>query len=466
MLPRSFSPEMYQSGEDRQLGTPVGRYEQYATLSGKIAFTGIFLLALSIIAATIVLVGGFDSASPSADLPLSLADFCQGIFLGGMLLSTVRHEALITLLHPKLSVEVYTDGLLYRKGRKIQAVRWEQIERIQRQCTVYRRKKKIILTRTTYTCEIAERPNPVLSAAITGVDEIGAVIERELIKRLLPQCQADYQADKPVVFSGLSLTRQTVRYYEKDVAWERVSKVEVGPEKLAIERDANRPDWLTVPLSHIANLCVLEALLEDIRREKGFALILAAGREIQDTEMETLGASGRERRTQPLRKTSWVSSLLLVILIVLVVSAETFGVISSFHNSQQPPILRRYPASISYSLHPTPQPALPYSAETVYDAFLAAGIKTSDVQYADGWYLSATYQPEGKLVRWEESYGVVLEIATFALPIEAKTDASDLLKDSVGYSVYTRNLCLFFYDSSISDAQRAAYLAVISRVCK
>lgn len=466
MLLRPLSTEMHQLDEEYHLGTFVKTYKRYTTLSGKVAFAGIFLLALSLIEAIIVLVGGLYSAPSSVILLLSPAGVSQGIFSLGKLLSMIRHEELITPLHPKLSVEVYTESLFYRKGRKTQAVRWEQIERVRHQYTVYHRKKKQHPTRITYTFEIAEQPNLVLSAAITSVDEINALVERELTKRLLPMVQADYQVGKPVVFSGLSLTREGIKYREKAVTWERVSKVNVGPEKLVIERDDNYSDWLTVSLSDIANLCVLESLLENIRREKGFELVLKGGRGVQDAEFEAIEALNGEKSVRLPKKPSWVSSVILAGLIVLAISAETFGVITSFRNSQQQSVPRSYPASISYSLHPTPQAGLPYSAETVYDAFLAAGIKASDVQYADGWYLYATYQPEGKLVTWEESYGVVLEVATFAKPSEAKTDASDLLKHSTGYSVYTKNLCLFFYDSSISDAHRAAYMEVISRVCK
>ncbi|GCE20042.1 hypothetical protein [Dictyobacter kobayashii] len=89
----------------------------------------------------------------------------------------------------------------------------------------------------------------------------------------------------------------------------------------------------------------------------------------------------------------------------------------------------------------------------------------SGINYSYGWACCVTYQPEGKLIGWQESYGVELEIATFATSAEAKTDASDLLKHSVGYSVYVRNLCLFFYDHSISKDQFTGYSTVLSAVC-
>lgn len=89
----------------------------------------------------------------------------------------------------------------------------------------------------------------------------------------------------------------------------------------------------------------------------------------------------------------------------------------------------------------------------------------SDVMDSNGWACCVTYQPEGKMVVWEVAYGVVLEIATFTTPGEAKTDASDLLRHSAGYSVSTKNLCLFFYDDSLSPALLTDYMTAISTVC-
>ena len=461
MILEHLSPELYQLGEEHQLGAPVEVYKRFETLAGKVAFTGILLLAISIIGMIIIFLGTPDSV---ANLPLTLAGFCQGLFGVGMFLSLIRHEDMITPLHPRLSVTVYTDGLLYRKGSKIQIVYWEQIKSIRRQFTVYRRKKKIVLIRPVYTCELSERPDLVLSAAITRVDEIGTVIERELTRRFLSQVQTDYQAGRPVHFSALTLDQQGIDYGEKDVDWERVSSIGVGPEKLVIEKDGIHAEWLTISLTDISNLCVLEVLLKDIRREKGFDLFLKEEGITQNSE--TIEGFRSKRSAQYPRKTSWVSTLILVVLVLLVIGVETSNVITNFQRSEQQPVLKSYPASTSYSVHPTPLPGLPYTAESVYDAFLAAGIKTSDVEYADGWYHYATYQPEGKLITWEEAYGIVLEIATFATPIEVKTDATDLLNSSSSYSVYTRNLCLFFYDSSIVDAHIAAYEKIMSKVCK
>ncbi len=178
-----------------------------------------------------------------------------------------------------------------------------------------------------------------------------------------------------------------------------------------------------------------------------------------------------------------VVALIILSCLVVVLGGWLFAVI---HFSSQQPIsptsstltptvlLNRTPASQSkssyfpvfLSSYSPPQAGLPYTSTTVYDTFLAVGIKMNTVQYNDGWSCCVAYQPEGKIVSWEESYGVVVEIATFATPTEAETDANDLLTNSSGFSVYTRNLCLLFYDNSISNTSLAHYITAMSVACK
>jgi hypothetical protein len=131
----------------------------------------------------------------------------------------------------------------------------------------------------------------------------------------------------------------------------------------------------------------------------------------------------------------------------------------------QTPGEKYYPAFIVSTPPTTPPAGLPRTAQAVFNAFQTTGIHVSDIMYNYGWDCCVTYQPEGGLISWEESYAVVLEIATFTSSAEAKTDASDLLKNSAGYSVMTKNTCLFFYDSSISQAHRATYTTVLAKMC-
>ena len=162
-----------------------------------------------------------------------------------------------------------------------------------------------------------------------------------------------------------------------------------------------------------------------------------------------------------------VGALLIFCCLIGVFSGGFFVGMQAVSSNRTPTShsVSHYPAFFVSNPPETPQPGLPYAARNVYDTFLATGMKVSDVMYSNGWGCCVTYQPEGKIVVWEESYGVVLEIATFATPGEAKKDAYDLLTNSAGYSTYTRNLCLFFYDYSISKAHLTNYMTAMSTVC-
>lgn len=372
MVFQSLSPEVYRSGEQHQLGTPMGVYTRHVTLSGKVALTGIFLLAFFlVIDALFLLIWEAGSSLIGSSL-----GFAQGIFLVGSLLSTIRHEELITPLHPKLSVFVYTEGLIYRKGRNIRVVRWEEIQSIRRQFKIHRRKGKTTHVSPAYTCTFAQKPDLVLSAAIDNVAEVGTFIEHELTQRLLPQIQANYQTGKSIAFSTLFLTQQYIGNGKQEIAWTRVSRVEVGPENLVVERSGNELNRLTVPLANITNACVLEALLENIREEKGFELSPLLERETQD--VESIEVSERPRKRQPLRKTSWVSTLMLTLLLIPSLALETWTVRDGLNDER----LTKLP---SQTFQVSGPPTLIIKVDAIGNLFMLNKDKDSNKVFVSGW---------------------------------------------------------------------------------
>lgn len=371
MVSRPLAPDAYQSGEEQQLGAPVGVYTRHTTLSGKIAFTGVAMLGFFlVIDAILLLVWQTGSALMESSL-----GFGQLLYLTGSLLAMKWHEDMITPLHPRLSITVYTDGLLYRKGRTIRIVRWENIRTIQRQFKVYRRKSKIIDVRTGYTCELTQGPNLVLSSAIAGVAEVGACIERELTQRLLPDLLADYQAGNSITFFPLTLTRQYIENRKKDIGWTHVSKIEVGPENLIVERDGNKRDTLTVSLAGIPNVCVLEALLEHLREVKGFELVRTAEGEMWDsTSIQVLEKS---RKRPQSGKTSWVSTVVLILLLIPGLALETWTVRDGLN-------YQRLDELPSQTFHVSGPPTLIIKADAIDHLYLLSKENSKQVSVS-GW---------------------------------------------------------------------------------
>ncbi|GER89903.1 hypothetical protein KDW_40650 [Dictyobacter vulcani] len=283
---------------------------------------------------------------------------------------------MITPLHPKLSISLYTHGMIYRKGRNIRVVRWEEIQSIQRQCKVYRRKGEITHVSPAYTCTFAQMPDLVLSAAIDDVAEVGTFIEQELTRRLLPQLQANYQAGQSIEFSTLSLTQQYIGNWEQEIAWTHVSRVEIDPENLVIEHTDNELNLLTIPLTDITNVCVLEVLLEYIRVEKGFELSLFPERETQDVENITV-VERPGKRLLP-RKTSWISTLMLTLLILSGLPLETWAVRDSFSKER----LTELP---SQTFQVSGPPTLIIKVDAIGKLFMLNKDKNSNTVSVSGW---------------------------------------------------------------------------------
>lgn len=372
MISQPLASDAYQSGEEQQLGTLVGVYTQHTTLSGKIALMGVAMLGFFLVIDAILLLI-WQAGSALMESPLG---FGQLIYVVGSLVAMRRHENMITPLHPRLSITVYTDGLLYRKGRTTRVVRWEEIRTIQRQFKVYRRKGKIIDMRPGYTCELTQGPNLVLSAAIAGVAAVGACIERELTQRLLPDFLTDYQAGNSITFFPLTLTRQYIENRKKDIGWTHISKIEVGPENLIVERDGNKRDTLTVSLTGIPNVCVLEALLEHLREVKGFELVRTAEGETWDsTSIQVLEKS---RKRPQSGKTSWVSTVVLILLLIPGLALETWTVRDGLNQQR----LAELP---SQTFHVSGPPTLIIKVDAIDHLYLLNKDNDNNQVFISGW---------------------------------------------------------------------------------
>ena len=145
---------------------------------------------------------------------------------------------------------------------------WKQIHYVERLASTswmtWQRNYRLHLENATYIN---------LPCAIAHVDELGAAIEREIVKLRLPQIQADYSANKPIVFTGLCLARDSISKSDESLPWEAVEQIRFEVEKLTIKQRKHGNTWMTAPIVQFRNVCLLEALLEQIGKEKHFELI-------------------------------------------------------------------------------------------------------------------------------------------------------------------------------------------------
>src|SRR5579883_1874358 len=273
---RSIAVEEPLLSEGYSLGSLVKTYQTQVTRSGKLIFW-------MFVAFILLLIGGMVALFLCLYLPnmndpffLSPSFLLPSVGLPALALPFVifisfwqfrSHELLVTPVRRKIVVTLHTGGFRYREGRKQQIVRWEQIDfvtwlMIKRWSTPVR----------YYKVRLRDATEITLPGVIAGVQELGAAIESEMVKQLLPEVLARYAANKPVVFTGLCLNQEGISKSDETLPWQAVEHIALGLEKLTIKEVGRTKPWLAVHVAQLRNMCVLEGLLENIRKEKNLTI--------------------------------------------------------------------------------------------------------------------------------------------------------------------------------------------------
>lgn len=268
---------LLQAQETEQLGAFIETYQTRTTRSGYLFFW-FFILMLLLMYGFIIWLFTFLFNGDNL-LFSSLFYTIIGIILpmlGPIILFlsfylTLRdHDVLVTPIRRKITISLYTGGFIYREGREKKVVPWSRIRLVQRQVSLLRKKQRCF-----YTVKLHNTDTLVsLPMIVADVELLGNAIEKEMVKQLLPEVLAEYQAGKNIVFPGLCITQQYVCNSEEKLYWSQLSEIRVNKEQLIIKEKESLHNWLAVSVSQIPNLCVLEALLKHIKQEQELAVQL------------------------------------------------------------------------------------------------------------------------------------------------------------------------------------------------
>ncbi|MBA2284520.1 MAG: hypothetical protein H0W02_03460 [Ktedonobacteraceae bacterium] len=263
--------------EEYRLGPLVEMYQTQVTRSGNLVFGGMLIFLVLYLCGLItpieVMLFPLISASfSSSSLLLMVMMFGFPLLLilvsCSFLFWLFRKDRLwATPIRRKIVVSLYAGGIVYHEGRKQQVVTWEQIRFVER--LAIRRWKTLL---RYYKLKMDNQTELALLVVIAHVEELGAAIEREVNKRLLPEVLARYTAHKPITFTGLCLNQEGISNSAETLPWHEVEQVILSVEALTIKERGIAKEWLTAPITQFRNACLLEALLEHIKEEKGLVV--------------------------------------------------------------------------------------------------------------------------------------------------------------------------------------------------
>lgn len=244
----SLTPEAYQMAATYQLGMPTAEYKPGFSTSKII---GIVTLLVLIVGSIVI---GIISSQLAIFLIIAGSSFA---LLLGFLVDT--------FLSRDKRVYVCPGGLLYLHGKKIEAIRWDQVEAVWQR--VVRRSSVGIKGAAAhlYTLRRNDGAKFKFDDHLDNVEALGNTIVMETASLLWSRCIAAYQAGQTVAFGRFSLNQQGVIYGKELLPWQQVKEIQTDRGFIVIQKAGNPSHRLqTVAVSQIPNFNVFMALVDSI----------------------------------------------------------------------------------------------------------------------------------------------------------------------------------------------------------
>lgn len=231
---QQFSPPTDRLAAAHHLGRPLAIYR------AAIRFSNLLYTLLGAILVGGLAVQGIHSHQGLVVLPILLIL----LLLWGLLESTLWVR--------NLRMVVCTEGLLRLWNNEAESMRWDEIRELWRD------------RQGNYSFSGDDGTRFIINHVFRHADELGATIEEEVTRRLLPQVLAMYQRGEPIRFGQVQVSQQGISTGGDLLPWDRVGEVQMHGGLLVIKRQGTALNGLYVPIKSTPNLCVLEALIDSI----------------------------------------------------------------------------------------------------------------------------------------------------------------------------------------------------------
>jgi hypothetical protein len=244
----SLTPEANQVAATYQLGLPTAEYK--FKLSIRYAILLVFLL---------VFLLGFIALG-----------FATNQVLGFTIIGLLGFAALIVVMADMfraIGTHVYVcpGGLLYLRQRKIEAIRWDQVDAVWQRITQrYSVGIKTVKTHL-YTVRRNDGTTFKFNDQLSNVETLGDTIVGETTRLQYPRYVAAYQAGQTVNFGRISLSQQGVSNGKELLPWQQIQELTGKGGFISFQQKGNTPvKWTPVMAHNIPNVSVFVALIDYI----------------------------------------------------------------------------------------------------------------------------------------------------------------------------------------------------------
>lgn len=257
---QEISPESIQHANAHQLGNVQ---VEYKVRMGKAQIRYIIIFAI------IALVFGFIGIGMASDGGDSAIGSSIFFLITLVLLGLAIFYGLQPVLFRSWRVCICAYGLLYVRGSKIDAFRWDQITAffIQVVNTYYYGIRTG--TRRKYKVQYNDGRKAVFTDMFADAEEIGNAIDYELTRVQLPMAIAAFDAGQALTFDKLQISRQGLaKSPQQWLSWQELKDVQIARGIISIRKSGQMLNWSTIRVARMPNMHIFLALVEHARQQQ------------------------------------------------------------------------------------------------------------------------------------------------------------------------------------------------------
>lgn len=165
-------------------------------------------------------------------------------------------------LYPQPHVYVCPEGLIVSADR-IEVVRWDQMERLWRESDGRANGRRRYIVRRSDEALIP------FGNDLKDVERLGALIEQEITRRLLPRALAAYRAGASVSFDEIVVSKRGLELCgsKQDISWQHFGSLEIGAQFILIRLPQARGLVARIKTASVPNARILSQLVDYAYRE-------------------------------------------------------------------------------------------------------------------------------------------------------------------------------------------------------
>jgi hypothetical protein len=239
-----IAPEITQLVEQQQLGQLCKVYKPAHPLKLIAMIIGSLLLLIAIMAVTFFISGGYRALI--AFFPIFIIFY-----------------AVRTLLRGNPRLYVYTNGLLWVRGKRYEAARWEQIESITR-----RKGQSRYGSDLTCTIRLVDGRTLKISDTLKAIEQLAMIIQNEFRKVRLPLAIAAFERGEPVTFGKVQVDHMGLSNGKELIPWDQIDNMAIKQGLVVAQKNGRPIKWSKVKESETPNLYVLGSLVDHIVKKK------------------------------------------------------------------------------------------------------------------------------------------------------------------------------------------------------